>query len=85
MTPPFLPYGSYGNTCSLVADLAVRQGMRPILSGRDAVRLNAQVDTLGLECRPISLDSHGLMELTINEVLLYSRESMLRGNKIVDL
>jgi short subunit dehydrogenase-like uncharacterized protein len=70
MTTPFLLYGSYGYTGSLIADLAVRSGMQPILAGRDSVRLKAQADALGLEYRHISLDDRTSLEATLNEVPL---------------
>ncbi len=70
MTTPFLLYGSYGYSGALIADLAVRNGMRPILAGRNAVRLKAQAETLGLEHRPISLDDFTSLEAALKEVPL---------------
>ncbi len=70
MNSPFLLYGSYGYTGSLIADLAVRRGMQPILSGRDADRLKSQADILGLKYRPISLNDPGALEATLKEVPL---------------
>jgi short subunit dehydrogenase-like uncharacterized protein len=70
MTTPFLLYGSYGYTGSLIADLAVKQGVRPILSGRDPVRLRAQAEALGLEYRPISLEDSPVLESALKEVVL---------------
>ena len=54
MNSPFLLYGSYGYTGSLIAERAVKRGMQPILSGRDANRLKVQADRLNLEYSPIS-------------------------------
>jgi short subunit dehydrogenase-like uncharacterized protein len=51
-----LIYGSYGYTGRLVATEAVRQGLRPVLAGRDPARLEQQARELGLESRPCSLD-----------------------------
>jgi short subunit dehydrogenase-like uncharacterized protein len=70
LTTPFLLYGSYGYTGALIADLAVKRGMRPILSGRDLIRLKTQADGLGLEYRPISLDDHVSLEVALKEVPL---------------
>ena len=70
MKSPFLLYGSYGYTGSLIADLAVSRGMQPILSGRDAIRLKAQANTLGLEYRPISLNDPGTMDDALKAVPL---------------
>jgi short subunit dehydrogenase-like uncharacterized protein len=68
MTTPFLLYGSYGYTGALIAELAVRRGMNPILSGRDAVCLQAQAELLGFEYRPISLDDPKALEAALEEV-----------------
>ena len=70
MTTPFLLYGSYGYTGSLIADLAVKHGMKPMLSGRDAVRLKAQAETLGLEYHPFSLEERPALEAALREVPL---------------
>ena len=56
LTAPFLLYGSYGYTGSLVADLALQQGLHPILAGRNPARLKAQAERLGLEYHCVSLD-----------------------------
>ncbi len=50
-------YGSYGYTGALIAREAVRRGMRPVLAGRNAEKLAAQADVLGLDYRVFSLDS----------------------------
>lgn len=68
MTKPFLLYGSYGYTGSLIAELAIQRGLQPILSGRDPGRLKAQADILGLEYRPISLGDPGVLDLTLKDV-----------------
>jgi short subunit dehydrogenase-like uncharacterized protein len=70
MNSPFLLYGSYGYTSSLIADLAVKRGMQPILSGRDANRLKTQADRLNLESIPISLSEPGALEAALKAVPL---------------
>ena len=70
MTTPFLLYGSYGYSGALIADLAVKHGMRPFLAGRDAVRLKAQAEDLGLEYRPVSLEDLTGLEAALEEVPL---------------
>jgi short subunit dehydrogenase-like uncharacterized protein len=70
MTKSFLLYGSYGYTGSLIADLAVKNGMQPILSGRDAIRLKAQAETLGLAYHPILLEDRSGLEATLRDVPL---------------
>jgi short subunit dehydrogenase-like uncharacterized protein len=67
---PFLLYGSYGYTGSLIAELAVRRGMRPILSGRDAERLKRQAGQLNFEYRVLSLDDQKSLESVLGEVPL---------------
>lgn len=55
MPPDFLLYGSYGYTGNLVAREAVARGLRPILAGRDGVRVGAQARELGLDARVFDL------------------------------
>jgi short subunit dehydrogenase-like uncharacterized protein len=70
MNSPFLLYGSYGYTGSLIADEAARRGMQPILAGRDANRLKAQADLLNLDFCPITLGDPGAIETALQEVPL---------------
>jgi len=49
MSGDFLLYGSYGYTGSLIAEEALRRGLRPKLAGRDAQKLTDQAKALGLE------------------------------------
>ena len=70
MNSPFLLYGSYGYTGSLIADLAAKRGLQPILSGRDTNRLKAQADRLNLEYSPITLGEPGALEVALEEVPL---------------
>jgi short subunit dehydrogenase-like uncharacterized protein len=70
MNTPFLLYGSYGYTGSLVADLAVKYGMKPILSGRDITQLKPQAEKLGFEYRALSLDDPGSLQVALGEVPL---------------
>jgi len=44
-------YGAYGYTGELVVREAVRQGMRPIIAGRDSKKLKPLADEFGLEMR----------------------------------
>lgn len=60
--PPFLLYGSYGYTGSLIARLAAERGLRPTLAGRDEEKLRRQANeinsstSLGLDYRAFALD-----------------------------
>ena len=49
---------------------ALRQDLRPILCGRDDVRLKAQADSLGLDRRTISLDDSKALDVALREVSL---------------
>ncbi len=64
----FLIYGSYGYTGQLIAERAVRQGMKPILAGRNEKRLRAQAELLGLEYRAFSLDNTTTLTSALQEV-----------------
>ena len=70
MSTPFLLYGSYGFTGSLIADLAVKHGMKPILSGRDTTQLQSQAEKLGFEYRVISLDDSESLQVALEGVPL---------------
>ena len=59
--------------------------MRLIFSGRNAVRLNAQADGLGLEYFHVSVDDQESIVVTKKDVPLNIRKSKLIGNIIVDL
>ncbi len=50
-------YGAYGYTGRLIAEEAVRRGMRPILAGRNAGRLEPLAARLGCPNRAFPLDS----------------------------
>jgi len=51
-----LIYGANGYTGELIARETVRQGLRPVLAGRNAARLAALAAELGLTVRVFSLD-----------------------------
>jgi len=52
----FLIYGANGYTGALIARLALKQGLQPILAGRNAMSLAALARELSLEHRVFSLD-----------------------------
>jgi short subunit dehydrogenase-like uncharacterized protein len=54
---PLLVYGANGYTGRLIVKEAVRLGMRPVLSGRNAAEVNALAAEHGLVARPCGLDS----------------------------
>lgn len=64
----FLIYGSYGYTGQLIVELATREGMRPILAGRDAEKLRAQAERYNLEYRAFSLEETDKLDSALLEV-----------------
>lgn len=61
-------YGAYGYTGDLVAREAVGRGLRPILAGRDAVRLPEQARRFGLEYKVLDLEDRDALEAALTEV-----------------
>ncbi|HVF24567.1 MAG TPA: saccharopine dehydrogenase NADP-binding domain-containing protein, partial [Anaerolineales bacterium] len=64
----FLIYGSYGYTGQLIVNLAVKEGLRPILAGRDEGKLRAQAQKHNLEYRSFSLVETSKLDSALNEV-----------------
>lgn len=52
----FVVYGATGYTGRLIVEEAVRLGLRPVLSGRNADAVRSLAAPFGLEARPASLD-----------------------------
>ena len=53
----FLIYGCYGYTGKLICELAVKQGLKPVLAGRDAKKVEALARSLNLEYKTFDLDN----------------------------
>lgn len=64
----FLIYGSYGYTGKLIVEEALRQGLKPILAGRDEKQLRAQADPLGLAYRAFDLSDAAALTSALQEV-----------------
>ena len=64
----FLIYGSYGYTGQLIVELAVKEGMRPILAGRNEKKLREQAEKYDLEYRAFSLDETDKLDSALLEV-----------------
>jgi short subunit dehydrogenase-like uncharacterized protein len=64
----FLIYGSYGYTGQLIVESALKEGLRPILAGRDERRLRAQAGKYKLEYRSFSLSETSKLDSALNEV-----------------
>jgi short subunit dehydrogenase-like uncharacterized protein len=79
----FLLYGATGFVGDAAARLAVRSGLRPILAGRDAARLERLAAELGLEHRVFSLDDSEAMDQVLATVplVLHCAGPYLRTSK----
>jgi len=64
----FLVYGSYGYTGQLIVELATKEGMRPILAGRDEKKLREQAEKYNLEYRAFSLDETDKLDSALLKV-----------------
>ena len=64
----FLIYGSYGYTGSLIVEQAIKEGMRPLLAGRDENLLRIQAEKFGLEYRAFSIDNTAALDTALLEV-----------------
>ena len=62
MPNTFLLYGSYGYTGNLIAELATREGLSPLLAGRDETRLRTQAQRLSLDFRVIPLSDASALD-----------------------
>src|SRR4030095_1863042 len=63
-----LIYGSYGYTGQLIVEHAVKEGLHPILAGRDQKKLREQAEKNNLEYRAFSLDETTKLDSALNEV-----------------
>lgn len=70
MSSGFLIYGSTGFVGNAIVRLAVQSGLRPIIAGRNAARVEAQAAELGLECRVFSLDDAAAIGKALAEVVV---------------
>jgi len=85
MNSKFLLYGSYGFVGKVIAELAIKRGLHPILSGRDEVKLSAQAQRLGLKYRVFNLDDSILMDAALKDVpvVLHCAGPYLRTSKLM--
>jgi len=88
MSSSFLLYGSTGFVGDAIARLAVQSGLRPILAGRDAAKLETQATELGVERRVFSLEDSTAMDRALKDVTvvlhcagpyLYTFKPMMEG------
>lgn len=64
----FLIYGSYGYTGSLIVEQALKEGIQPLLAGRDENLLRTQAEKFGLEYRVFSIDNSAALDAALLEV-----------------
>ena len=64
----FLIYGSYGYTGQLIVERALKEGLRPVLAGRNAKKLRAQAEQYNLDCRLFSLREAAKLDAALQEV-----------------
>ncbi len=64
---PFLIYGAYGYTGQLIARLAKKRGLNPVLAGRDAKKLRPLADELGFAHNAFALDDRAALDAALKE------------------
>lgn len=70
MSNAFLLYGANGYVGEAAARLAVQQGLKPILAGRDAAKIEPLAKELGLEHRACALDDAQALDRALRGVPL---------------
>jgi short subunit dehydrogenase-like uncharacterized protein len=64
----FLIYGSYGYTGQLIVERALKEGLHPILAGRNEKKLRLQAERHNLDCRTFSLKDTAKLDSALLEV-----------------
>lgn len=64
----FLIYGSYGYTGQLIVEHALREGIRPILAGRNKKKLITQAEKCNLEYRAFALQETEILDSVLQGV-----------------
>ncbi len=68
MPSEFLLYGATGFVGEAIARQAIARGLRPVVAGRDPLRVAALAKTLGVEHRVFALDDPDAMDEALAEV-----------------
>ena len=68
MAEPLLLYGATGFTGKLILNRALSVGLRPVLAGRDAARLRALAEPLGLPWRSAAVTSPDQLDRAFTDV-----------------
>jgi short subunit dehydrogenase-like uncharacterized protein len=63
----FLLYGATGYVGREAARLALQQGLRPMLAGRDAAGVRREAEELGVDFRVFSLDEPAMLDQALRE------------------
>ena len=63
----YLIYGAYGYTGQLIARMAAERGQKPLLAGRDADRLVALAESLGLDYAVCALDDSTTLDAILHD------------------
>jgi short subunit dehydrogenase-like uncharacterized protein len=64
----FLIYGSYGYTGQLIVEQALKEGLRPILAGRNKKKLITQAEKCNLEYRAFALNETAIVDAVLQGV-----------------
>lgn len=68
MSDALLLYGATGYTGGLILEEALRRGLRPVLSGRNATAVRALAGRHNLEARPVSLQDAAALDATLEGI-----------------
>jgi short subunit dehydrogenase-like uncharacterized protein len=68
VTDRALIYGATGFTGRLITEEAIARGLRPIIAGRSAARLDARAQDCGLACRVAALDDPAALRRMLQDV-----------------
>src|SRR3982751_4839799 len=68
MAANFLIYGANGYTGELITRYAIERGMRPILAGRNAIKIEELAKKDHLEYRVFSLDERSRMDDALKDI-----------------
>lgn len=68
MTGTFMIYGATGYTGKLAARRAAEKGLKPLLAGRNAKKVQAVAEPLGLDWAALSLDRPNALDKALGEV-----------------
>ncbi len=68
MSDAVLIYGATGYTGRLIVEQAVKQGMRPVISGRNAETVQALATEFALEARPAALEDDRALDVAMRGI-----------------